>query len=55
MSTEDLDDRLHAAGEHWRAANATVANVDFWQLAIADEPMDVPVTPTPGSRSGRNT
>jgi heat shock protein HslJ len=47
MSTEDLDDRLHAAAEHWRAANATVANVDFGQLAIADEPMDVPVTPSP--------
>ena len=47
MSTEDLDDRLHAAGEHWRAANATVANVDFGQLAIADEPIDVPVTPIP--------
>ncbi|MDT4985601.1 MAG: hypothetical protein QOF95_3091, partial [Pseudonocardiales bacterium] len=46
MSTDDdLNARLSAAGERWRAANKTIADVDLGYLEIPAEPVDVPVTP----------
>ncbi|PZS31289.1 MAG: hypothetical protein DLM58_12020 [Pseudonocardiales bacterium] len=45
MSTDDLDARLAAAGERWRAANKTIADVDLGYLEIPAEPIDVPITP----------
>ncbi|MDT4957570.1 MAG: hypothetical protein QOD31_1369, partial [Pseudonocardiales bacterium] len=46
MSTDDdLNARLSAAGDRWRAANKTIADVDLGYLEIPAEPVDVPVTP----------
>ena len=47
MSTDDdLNARLNAAGERWRAAHQTIADVDLGYLEMPAEPVDVPVTPT---------
>lgn len=45
MSTDNFDDRLHAAGERWRAANPAVAQVNFEEIATADRTLDVPIAP----------
>ncbi len=46
MTTDDdLNVRLNAAGERWRAANKTMADVELGLLEIPAEPVDVPVSP----------
>ncbi|PZS16785.1 MAG: hypothetical protein DLM57_09625 [Pseudonocardiales bacterium] len=44
-SDDDLNARLSAAGERWRAANKSIADVDLGYLEIRAEPVDVPVAP----------
>ncbi|MEP7020974.1 MAG: META domain-containing protein [Pseudonocardiales bacterium] len=53
MSTDDLDARLAAAGERWRAANKTIADVDLSYLEMPAEPVDVPITPAPAATPRR--
>jgi heat shock protein HslJ len=54
MSTDnDLDARLSAAGERWRAANKSIADVDLGYLEIPAEPVDVPVTSAGDADGGK--